>query len=85
MNDIQAVAVLTLFAVLAGIEIWRGRFFASEATREDKRLDAAVIVIFPLMIIPTIFFTSYWLGARYFPEYQDALAQWPWWAMVVTL
>ncbi|MES2908352.1 MAG: sterol desaturase family protein [Pseudomonadota bacterium] len=85
MNDIQAVAVLTLFAVFAAIEIWRGRFFASEATREDKRLDAAVIVIFPLMIIPTIFFTSYWLGARYFPEYQDALAQWPWWTMVVTL
>lgn len=85
MNDIQAVAVLILFAVFAAIEIWRGRFFASEATREDKRLDAAVIVIFPVMIIPSIFFTSYWLGAHYFPEYQNALAQWPWWAMVVTL
>lgn len=85
MNDIQAIAVLTLFALFAAIEIRRKRFFAREATREDKWLDAVVIVVFPAIIVPAIFFTSYQLGSHYFPEYQDALAHWPWWAMVVTL
>lgn len=85
MNGFQAAAVLAIFVIFAAIELKRGRFWAKEATQEDKWLDAVVMVVFPIMIVPTIFFTSYWLGTQHFPEYRDALAHWPWWAMAVTL
>ena len=85
MNGFQAAAVLAIFVLFAAIELKRGRFWAKEATQEDKWLDAVVMVVFPIMIVPTIFFTSYWLGTQHFAEYRDALAHWPWWTMAITL
>ena len=85
MSPIQGVAVIALFAFFAAIELWRGRFFAATATREDHRLDGVVFVVFPLVIVPGIFAITYAIGMRYFPAYQNALAHWPWWLMTLTL
>ena len=85
MNNVQGVAVLAIFIFFTAIELWRGRFFSDQATREDKRLDIVVFTVFPLAIIPAILFACQWIGAHYFPEYRDALAHWPWWAMLITL
>jgi sterol desaturase/sphingolipid hydroxylase (fatty acid hydroxylase superfamily) len=85
MNNFQGAAVLAIFVLFAAIELWRGRFFTPLASREDRRLDWAVFLIFPLAIVPVILLSCQWLGVRYFPEYRDALAQWPWWLMTLTL
>lgn len=85
MNNLQGLAVLGIFIFFALIELWRGRFFSAEATPDDKRLDAAVFVFFPLAIVPVILLGSQWIGEHYFPQYRDALAHWPWWGMALTL
>jgi sterol desaturase/sphingolipid hydroxylase (fatty acid hydroxylase superfamily) len=85
MNNVQAIAVAVIFLFFAVIELWRGRFFAQEATREDKRLDVVVFAVFPVVIVPCILLACQWIGLQYFPEYRAALAHWPWWAMAITL
>lgn len=85
MNQVQGIAVVTIFMVFIAIELWRGRFFTPLATREDKRLDVIVSTMFPLAIVPIILFASQWLGLRFFANYRDALAHWPWWGMLITL
>ena len=85
MQNVQAVAVVAIFAFFTAIELWRGRFFTDQATRDDKRLDVLVFVVFPVVIVPVILLACQWLGAHYFPEYKDALAHWPWWGMLLTL
>lgn len=85
MHPYQALAVLAIFVTFAVIEMRRGRFLATEATSEDKWLDAVVITVFPLVIVPSIFFLSYTLCMHWIPEHQDALAHWSGWAMALTL
>lgn len=85
MNNTQAASVLFIFIFFTAIELWRGRFFTALATREDKRLDAVVMTVFPLAIVPTILFMGQWLGTRYFPGYSGALAHWSWWLMAIIL
>ena len=85
MHPYQALAVLAIFVTFAAIEMRRGRFLATEATSEDKWLDAVVITVFPLVIVPSIFFLSYTLCMHWIPEHQDALAHWSGWAMALTL
>lgn len=85
MNELQGAAIFTIFVIFAAIELRRGRFFTDLATREDNRLDAVVFAVFPLVIIPSILLTCWWIGSRYFPEYEGALSHWPWWAMLLTL
>ncbi|TXH06277.1 MAG: fatty acid hydroxylase family protein [Nevskiaceae bacterium] len=85
MSPIQGLAALALFALFGAIELHRGRFFDPAATREDKILDLVVFNVFPLAIIPAIFTLTFWVGTRYFPQAQDAWAQWPWWQMLLVL
>lgn len=85
MSPIQGLAALALFALFGAIELRRGRFFDAAATREDKILDLVVFNVFPLIIVPAIFAFTFWVGSRYFPQYRDAWAPWPWWQMLLTL
>ena len=85
MSPIQGIAALALFALFGLIEMWRGRFMAPSATRDDKWLDVIVFNVFPIAIIPGIFTITFWIGTHYFPQYQDIWAGWTWWQMVLTL
>lgn len=85
MNPIQGIAALALFALFGIIEMWRGRFLAKTATREDNWLDLVVFNVFPIVIIPAIFTITFWIGTSYFPTYQDLWAGWSWWQMILML
>ncbi|MEN9527445.1 MAG: hypothetical protein RLY56_1396 [Pseudomonadota bacterium] len=85
--DPQSVQTAVTASVLVGfiaLELARGRFFPRQASREDNRLDVAVTLLFP-MISLGVLATSTGLAFVLMPEYQGALAHWPWWAMVLTL
>jgi sterol desaturase/sphingolipid hydroxylase (fatty acid hydroxylase superfamily) len=84
-DEAQVLGLVAIFALFTAIDLLRGRFFPSTATREDHRLDIAAFLIFPMAIIPVIVQTCLWIGSRFYPEYHGALADWPWWGKVVTL
>ena len=84
-ETVQAVAVLALFAGFALIELKRRRFFSPNASREDNRLDAAAAILLPGFIVPLILLACEFLGRSFFPEQRNALANWPLWAMIITL
>ena len=85
MSPIQGIAALLVFLVFGLIEMRRGRFMDPAATRDDKWLDVVVFNVFPIAIIPSIFFITYWVGERYFPQYENLWASWSWWQMALTL
>jgi sterol desaturase/sphingolipid hydroxylase (fatty acid hydroxylase superfamily) len=82
---VQGLAVLSLFAAFALIEVQRKRFFSPSAGREDNRLDLAVAILLPLFIVPLILAVTFTLGTQFFPEQKDALTEWPLWAKILTL
>ncbi len=84
-KTVQALAVLTLFAGFALVELLRRRFFSPNAGREDNRLDIAAAFLLPGVLVPLILLVCDTLGTRLAPEQRGALAHWPWWAMVLTL
>ena len=78
---LAAVAVLGAFALA---EIIQGRFFPSEATREDNRLDVAVTLMFPVVsaaVLTAATALCEWL----IPAQRGVLAHWPWWQMLLVL
>ena len=83
-EHVQALVALTVLGGVALLEILRGRFRPPAATPEDNRLDLAVIVMFPL-VASGVLFVSTALAGELIPAQRDALAHWPWWAMVITL
>ncbi len=85
MSPIQAVAALLVFLVFGAIEMRRGRFMDPAATRDDKWLDVVVFNVFPVAIIPGIFFITFWIGTHHFAQYQNLWADWSWWQMALTL
>ena len=85
MSPIQGIAALLVFLIYGLIEMRRGRFMDPSATRDDKWLDVVVFNVFPVAIIPGIFFITYWVGEHYFPQYENLWAGWTWWQMVLTL
>ncbi|MES2884143.1 MAG: sterol desaturase family protein [Pseudomonadota bacterium] len=84
-KSVQGLAVLALFAGFGLIELYRRRFFSPLAGREDNRLDVAAAILLPLFIVPLILLVTDMLGQHFYPEQRGALAQWPVWAMVLTL
>ncbi len=83
----QLVQVLSVSLVLLvfGLAEWaQGRFFPREATREDNRLDIAMTVLMPL-IAGLVMTLSLAACQRWLPGWQNAWANWPWWAMVPVL
>ena len=81
---VQLIAVTTIFLAFGLAEVAVGRFFAPEAGHEDDRLDVAVGLMFPL-VSGFVFASARTLCAVLIPEWRDALAHWPVWAMIGTL
>jgi len=81
---VQLGSVIAIFLAFGVGEVAVGKFFPPEAGREDHRLDVAVGLMFPL-VSGTVFATARALAAWLLPELRDACANWPIWAMVVTL
>jgi sterol desaturase/sphingolipid hydroxylase (fatty acid hydroxylase superfamily) len=86
-QDLQTVQLLAVTGIFLGFgiaEVLMGRFFAPEAGHEDDRLDVAVGLMFP-MVSGFVFASARALCAWLIPEWRDAWADWPVWAMVGTL
>jgi sterol desaturase/sphingolipid hydroxylase (fatty acid hydroxylase superfamily) len=84
MQTIQLLVILAVLFSFALAELFQGRFFAPEATREDNRLDIAVTLLFPF-ISGGVFAACTALCAWLMPEQRDALAHWPVWQMLLVL
>lgn len=82
--EAQVIVVLGLLGLFAVVELLRGGFFPPEASREDNRLDLAIMVTFPI-VSGSVGLAAAALCSAYIPQYQGALAHWPWWAMIGTL
>ena len=85
--ETQTVQMLAVVSVLLafGLAEWvQGRFFATEATREDNRLDVVVTLLFPL-ISGAVLAASGALCAAFMPEQRNAWAGWSVWAMLAVL
>jgi len=80
----QLLVVVSIVAAFALIELLRGGFFPREATREDNRLDVAIIFMFPL-VSGLVALVVQALCEWWMPQHRGALGHWPWWAMVGTL
>ncbi len=76
---LSLAGVLGLFAFVE----WRvGRFSPRQATREDHRLDAAVILMF-LTVTGSVALSANLLAGWLMPDMRGAVAHWPWWAMLI--
>jgi sterol desaturase/sphingolipid hydroxylase (fatty acid hydroxylase superfamily) len=81
---VQALAVAAVLTAFALAELLQGRFFAREATAQDNRLDIAVTLMFPVISLGVLAVTNAlceWL----LPLQRAALADWPWWQMLLIL
>ncbi|MFZ4760934.1 MAG: sterol desaturase family protein [Burkholderiaceae bacterium] len=81
---VQLAAVVAIFVAFGAGEVLIGKFFAPEAGREDHRLDVAVGLMFPL-VSGSVFAAARALAGWLLPGLRDACADWPVWAMIVTL
>lgn len=84
MQLVQVLAASSVFVAFACAELWRGRFFPREATREDDRLDIVITLTFPLTS-GLVLLLANMLCEFVAPAARGALADWPWWAMLATL
>jgi sterol desaturase/sphingolipid hydroxylase (fatty acid hydroxylase superfamily) len=80
----QIIVIGSVWAAFALAEMVQGRFLARESTREDIRLEIAVTLMFPLISV-TVLSVSGALCAWLMPAQRDALADWPWWQMLLVL
>ena len=74
--------IIGMLAALVLLELARGRFFNSAATLDDRLVEAFSTLAVPILVAPTIFITVYQLMSAAQPEYKDAWADLPIWAMV---
>lgn len=83
-QTVQIVAVVSVMLAFALAEWLQGRFFPSEASREDNRLDIAVTLLFPL-ISGAVLAASGALCEALMPAQRNAWAGWSVWAMLGVL
>ena len=82
-SQIQNVLVLCLIIGFAAME-WLSRRYARtvHATADDTRLELFMFLSLLAVTQPLAILVTSKLGAWLAPGYKDALADWPWWAMV---
>ncbi len=84
LQSVQLLSVVAIFASFAIGELLIDKFFATEATREDNRLDLAVGLMFPV-ISGLVFAGARALCSWLIPDAKDLWAHWAWWQMVLVL
>lgn len=82
--EAQIIGVFAALVAFGLIELVRGGFFPREATPQDNRLDVAIMFMFPL-VYGGVGIAAVMLCDWLIPGQRDALAHWPWWAMLGTL
>jgi sterol desaturase/sphingolipid hydroxylase (fatty acid hydroxylase superfamily) len=85
MNPIQTICITIIFVGFGLAEVFSGRFGKLGAAKDDWKIESVMLLLLLVLIQPAIFLGIGWLGMHYFPQYHNALAAWPVWAMVAVL
>lgn len=85
MNNLQTIGIILIFVIFSGLEISSGKFRKLGATQEDTKLEIAMSVLLVVLVQPVIFLLEAWVGNHYFAAWRNACADWPVWAMILTL
>lgn len=81
MNPLQNILLLGILLTFALLEWRSGRYKDFGATRDDTKLEAAMLLALLALLQPGIFFITGKLGAWLMPEQRNAWAHLPAWAM----
>lgn len=84
-SQVQAAAVILLFAVLGGLEMAIGRWRKPLATAQDRWVEIAIFLAGPVLIVPLVSTIVFTLLYRFAPHLRMACADWPVWLMIITL
>jgi sterol desaturase/sphingolipid hydroxylase (fatty acid hydroxylase superfamily) len=82
MNALQNIILVFIILGFAGIEYWTGKSKIINASKDDNKLELFMFLSLVAFTQPFIFFVTGKAGALWFPEYKNALANLPIWAMV---
>jgi sterol desaturase/sphingolipid hydroxylase (fatty acid hydroxylase superfamily) len=85
MNLVQFLCVSAIFIGFAVLEIVSGRFAKLGASKDDWKIEAAMLLLLLIAIQPLIFVGVYWLGLHYFPTWHNAAVALPGWGMFLIL
>ena len=85
MNGIQTAILVVIMLSFAFAEYASRRYENFKATRDDGKLELFMFLSLLALIQPLILTMTAKAGAMWFPEYQGALADLPWWAMFAIL
>ena len=82
MNAIQNVVLVGIILGFALLEYVTGRYKSFNATSDDKKIELFMFISLVAITQPLIFAMTAKMGAAWFPDYKNALAGLPIWAMV---
>jgi sterol desaturase/sphingolipid hydroxylase (fatty acid hydroxylase superfamily) len=82
MNALQNIILVFIILGFAGIEYWTGKTKTINASKDDNKLELFMFISLVAFTQPFIFFVTSKAGVLWFPEYKNALANLPIWAMV---
>lgn len=85
MKAMQTIALIAIIFGFAAIEYWTGRDKTLNATKDDKKLELFMFISLIALVQPLIFAITGTAATKWFPQYQNALADLPIWAMVAIL
>jgi sterol desaturase/sphingolipid hydroxylase (fatty acid hydroxylase superfamily) len=81
MNALQNVTLVLIILGFAAAEIASGRYKKFNATPDDGKLELFMFLSLIVFTQPVIFALTGKAGALFFPEFRNALAHLPWYAM----
>ncbi len=82
MNALQNIILVGIILGFALLEYVTGRYKNFNATSDDKKIELFMFVLLVAFTQPFIFAMTAKMGSAWFPEYKNALATLPLWAMV---
>ena len=83
VTQIQAILILSMILGFAAMEFISRRYQNTvKATANDTKIELFMFISLVAITQPLAMLTTAKLGTWFAPEYKDALADWPWWAMV---
>jgi sterol desaturase/sphingolipid hydroxylase (fatty acid hydroxylase superfamily) len=85
MNFIQFLCITTIFVGFGALEIATGRFKNLGASKDDWKIESAMLLLLLVVIQPAILIGVYRMGRHYFPGLEHAASALPWWGMFLIL
>ena len=85
MNATQNIVLVCVMLGFALAEYFSGRYKNFNASKDDGKLELFMFLSLLALTQPLIFAVTGKLSGLWFPEYKNALADLPWWAMFAIL